>query len=827
MQTLLQDLRYAVRTLLRSPGFTVVAVLTLALGIGANTAIFSVVDGVLLRPAPFENMDRLVMVWETDRNSGTTREPASVPDYLDFREHGTRFEELAAFMGTEVNLTPVESDPIRLAGLAVSHEFLPMTGVRPLLGRTFNEEEDQAGGPSVALISEGLWERLFSRDPAAIGRTLDLNDVTYTIVGVLPETADFGTLQILDAAAYGRSFAERGDRIEVDVWVPLQPDPETTPRETHPIFVLGRLAPGATPASVQQEMSRIAAELEEAYPVNDGRGVFIQPLPEVVFAPVRPTLLVLLGAVALVLLVACANVANLLLARGTTRVREVAVRMALGAGTHRLARQFLVESIFLTLVAAVLGVALAFIGLDLLLGLAPADIPRLSAVEIDERVLGVALAMSVLVGVVFGMIPTFQARRMDLQSSLKGEARRSASAGRERHGLRSTLVVAELALAVVLVIGAGLLIKSFWRLQQVDPGFSTEGVLKAEYQLPQSRYPADFSAWPNFQEIHRFNDALSRQAEALPGVESVAIARNHPLDAGFTNSFTVVGRETEAEDWPEISIRSVSPGYFSTLGIPLVRGRLLRDSDDPSSSPVLLINEAASRRFFPDQDPLGQQISFWGADRTIVGVVENEKIHGLTEATPPAVYTPLAQAPPMDGGETLLLRVNGDPAALAQAVGATIHQLDPALVAFGVEPLERTLSGSLGQRRFTMLLLGVFAGLALLLAVVGVYGVVSYTVAQRTREIGIRMALGAEPADVHRLFVIQGMALALGGLALGLLAAFAVTRVLSSLLYGVRASDPLTFVIVALLLAAVALLAAYLPARRAARVDPMIALRAE
>jgi putative ABC transport system permease protein len=825
MDTLLQDLRYAVRQLAKSPGFTLPAVLTLALGIGANTAIFSVVDGVLLRPTPFEDVGRLMMIWETDRKSGTTREPASVPDYLDFQRRTKRFERVAAFTAREATLTPEGGDPSRLAVLAVSHEFLPMVGVRPLVGRTFTAEEDRPGGPNVVLIGETLWEQLFSRDPAAVGRTIRLNDVARTIVGVLPASADFGALQILGAAAYSRGFADRGGRVRVDVWASLQPDPMTTPRETHPILLVGRLAPGANVTLAQQELGAVAEELERTYPENDARGVHVESLAQVVFGPVRPALLVLLGAVALVLLVACANVANLLLARGAARRREITVRTALGASGRRLAQQFLVESAVLAAVGALAGVALASAALDALLALAPATIPRVASVGLDARVLAVALAVTLLVAFVFGLLPTLQARRQDLQASLQGEPGRGASTGKEHRGFRSALVIAELTLAVMLMAGAGLLIKSLWRLQQVDPGFRTSGVLKAEYQLPASRYPQDFSNWPNWREIGRFTDELRRRVAELPGVEAVTVAGNHPLDAGFTSSISVVGREAEATDWPEPSVRRIDPGYLATLLVPLVAGRPFEESDGAGTAPVVLINEAANRRFFSDGHALGQRIRLWGAERTIVGVVGDERLHGLAEATPPAVYLPSTQAP--SSGGSLLVRVSRDPATQAPAIRSIVRDLDPALPLFGVEPLRQTLVNSLGQRRFTMIVLGVFAAVALLLAIVGVHGVLSYTVAQRTREIGIRMALGADLGDVRALIVTQGARLAGWGLALGLVGALAVTRVLSTLLYAVHAGDPATFAGVALALGAVALLASYFPARRATKVSPMLALKSE
>jgi putative ABC transport system permease protein len=822
----MNDLRYAIRSLRNAPGFTAVVVLTLGLGIGANTAIFSVVDGVLLRPAPFAGIERLMMVWETDRKSGTTREPASVPDYLDFKQRATRLSELAAFGGTEVNLTPDDGEPARLAGLAVTHEFFRLTGLAPLVGRGFTEEEDRPGGPAAVVIGEDLWERVFSRDPAIIGRAVRLNDVPRTITGVLPHGSDFGMLQVLKAAAYSRGFADRGGRVQVDVWLPLRPNPATNPRDNHPIFVLGRLAPGATPMTAQDEMAAVMSDLEAAYPENDARGANVEPLSEVVFGPVRPALLVLLGAVAFVLLVACANVANLLLVRGTARAREVTVRTALGAGLGRLARQFVVEGLALTALGTALGVGLAVLGLDLLLALAPADVPRVASVGLDARVLGATLALTVVVGLAFGVLPTLQARRMNLQSSLQGESR-GASAGKEHRRFRAGLVVTELALAVMLMIGAGLLIKSLWRLQQVDPGFRAAGVLKAEYQLPASRYPRNFSKWPDWPEMRRFNDAVLERVAALPGVEGVTIAGSHPLDAGFTSSIRVVGREAEAADWPEPSVRMVAAGYFETLGVPVVTGRSFSRSDDLAAPPVAVINEAARQRFFERQEPLGQQINLWGANRTVVGVAGNERIHGLAAGTPPAVYLPLSQVLSAAGSYSVLARAAGDPASLAGAVRRVVSELDPVLPLFGVEPLEQTLSNSVGQRRFTMLVLGAFAAVALLLAAVGVHGVLSYTVSQRTREIGIRMALGADLATVQRLVLSHGVRLAAGGVMLGVLGATAVRRVMTTLLYGVGAGDPMTFAVVAVFLGGVALVAAYLPARRAARVNPVEALRYE
>jgi len=825
MRDLIAEFRQAARSLARTPGFTLAVVLTLGLGIGANTAIFSVVDGVLLRPAPFDDLSRLTMVWETDRKSGTLREPASIPDYFDFQERSKRYERLAAFSPITATATVGSGDPVRVPALWVSHEFLPMVGIRPIIGTGFTAEQDRRDGPLVALISEALWTERFNRDPKVVGSSIRLSESPFTIVGVLPASADFGTLQILGMAAYRRGFADQGGgRARVDVWIPLQAD-RSASRDNHPIFVMGRLARGTTLGLAQEEMGAIAADLERLYPEpNDGRGVHVEALSAVVFDGVKPALLVLVGAVALVLLVACANVANLLLARGAARMREVTVRAALGASVGRLTRQFLVESAVLTGTGAIVGIVLAIAGLQVLLSLAPGSIPRVGAVGIDARVLAVTLGLTVVVGATFGIVPAIQARRRGANIALQSESGRGASAGRTHRRFRSFLVVAELALAVMLMVGAGLLIKSLWRLYQVDPGFQTEGVLKAEFQLP-SKYPQRRDDFPQWQLIRQFGAEVQRRVAAAPGVISVAIAGAHPLEAGYTSSITVPGREAEAADWPEPSIRMVDAGYQSTLKVPLVEGRPLSGADDLSAPPAIAINQTARTRFFGDRPALGQRIQLWGTERTIVAILADEKFHGLEAAATPAIYLPSGQAPIPNG--SILVRVTGDPVAFAPTLRRIVREIDEAVPLYAMEPLTETLSQTTAQRRFTMLVLGVFAGVALLLAMVGVHGVLSYTVAQRTREIGIRMALGADRQSVRGLVMGQGARLVTAGLVLGVVGAVAGARLLSALLFGVRPNDPATFGAVAFGLGAVALLASWLPARRAMRVDPIVALREE
>jgi putative ABC transport system permease protein len=590
--------------------------------------------------------------------------------------------------------------------------------------------------------------------------------------------------------------------------------------------MVGRLASGATVATAHDEMVRIAADLERRYmDDNAGRGAFVERLDDAVMGRTRTALTVLMAAVTLVLLISCVNVANLLLARGTSRAREVAIRTALGAELPRLARQFLVENVLLAVGAAALGVPLAYGLLRALMTVAPANIPRLTSVSLDGGVLLVAVGVSVAIGLVFGVLPVAQARRLEVQKALRAEDTRGATPGRDGRAIQSSLVVAEVALAVVLLMGAGLLIRSFWNLNRTDPGFDVSGVLKAEFQASPVRYAVAPEAGPHFASYNRFTQSLLERVARLPGVDSVALAANHPLDTGFTQSFFVVGREAEAEDWPEMSVRHVSPGYFGTLRVPLVRGRLFGDSDTSGSERVLLINRATADRFFGTRDPLGQKIGFWGQQWTIVGIVGNERFHGLAKAAPIGAYAPLTQTRFLS--LALAVRTAIDPVLIAPAVRAAIREVDPQLPIFGLEPLEDTLANTLGEPRFMMLLLGLFAALALALAAVGVHGVLTYLVTQRTREIGVRMALGASAAAVTQLVVTQGMRLVAVGLGVGFALALALGRSLSGLLFGVTSTDLPTLVAVVGVLGSVAALSIWLPVRRAVRIDPLLALRQE
>ena len=820
----LQDARYAVRLLIRNPGFTSAAILTLTLGIGMTAAIFTVIDGVLLRPMPYPEPSRLVMVWETDRDSGTSREPGSFPDFLDYRQRSRVTDRLGALVPFDASLQPDDGDPLRVAALAASPDVFEMLGIRPVSGRSFTPEDDRSGAPPTVLISKRLRAAAFAGG-SIVGKTIRINDRLRTVIGVVPGNADVGITQLLRAANYGGGFAARDPRLHVDVWAPLQGDERRWPRSTHPILLMGRLRSGIDRGTAQEQLAAIAADLEREYPRdNDARGVSVESLQDVIFGPVEPPLALLMAAVGVVLVIACVNVANLLLTRGTRRLREVAVRSALGAESSRLARQFVAENIVMTMGAGVLGVIVAIVLVRALLAIAPGDIPRLADVAVNGRVMLLAFAVAAAIGVVFSLVPVAQTRRGALQPILRSE-NPHASGGHDGQVFRAALVVAEVAFAVLLVTGAALLIKSFWHLRSTSPGFEMSGVLKAEFELPASRYPVEQRPMPTSPAILRFNDALVQRVGALPGVQAVAFAANHPLDGGFASSFLVVGREEESRNWPEISICRVTPGYFDTLHIPIVRGRGLEDRDADPKSPGVLINQTVADQFFKGREAVGQAIGFFGQPWRIVGVVGNERSQGVAKEAPIAVYLPLAMVP--SSAEALIVRSSGDPAALANVVRATIRELDPRLVVFGLEPLQETLSKSLSEQRFLMLLLGLFAALAIALAAIGVHGVLSCTVAQRTREIGIRMALGASAREVIGLVVLRGAAFAAVGLLVGLGLALAFARLISGLLYGVKPTDGATLAAVVLTCAVVAALSLWLPVRRAVSIDPLVALRQE
>ncbi len=800
MTTLWQDLRYGVRMLAKHPGFTFVAVMTLALGIGANSAIFSVVDAVLLRPLKFKDPEQLVRMWETLPQGGTGT--VSPPNLKDWREQNDTLAAIAAFSTPNFNLQNQDS-PERIPGASVTPEFFDVMGVLPLLGRAFRAGEDQLGNHRVVILSHELWQRNFGADPQIVGRSIPVNGENFTVVGVAPP---------------GFRYPSR----LTELWTPLTLTPaQLANRGSHFLNVIARLKPGVKLEQAQQQMSLIARRIEQQYPDNQtGRGILLGLLQEVTVRNVRPALLTLLAAVGFVLLIACVNVANLLLARATARRREIGIRLALGAGRWRLMRQFLTESLLLAALGGALGLLLAKWGVNVLVAMATQILPRASEVGLDGRVVGFTMLLSLLTGVVFGLAPALQSSKVDVQATLKEGG--SAGESRQSNWLRSLLVVAEVAAAFVLLIGAGLMIKSFLNLQRVDAGLRPESVLTMSVTLPNSKYPTPQSRVPFFQQ-------LEERVSTLPGVEAAGVINLLPMQNwGWNSDFQIEGRTPfPPGKAPLVENRTVTPDYFRAMGIPLVAGRFLNDQDNAQSERVTLINQTFARRFFANEDPIGKRINVGGGGwTTIVGVVGDVKQAGLTNLVRVEHYSPHAQVQ-ISNTMALVVRASSDPTALAAAIRSETQAIDPAQPVFNIKTMETVIAESVSDRRLNMVLLGVFSGLALLLAVIGIYSVMSYTVTQSTRELGIRMALGAQARDVLKLVVGQGVALAAIGMVIGLIAAFGLTRLMAALLFGVGATDPLTFACVSALLIVVALVACVIPARRATKVDPMVALRHE
>jgi len=800
MNSLWQDLRFGARALLKNPGFSLIAMLTLALGIGANTAIFSVVNAVLLRPLPFNEPERLVMVWNRGAEAaGGDRTPLAVADLLDWRAQSRSYAEIGAFQNMMFNFTGGDS-PERVQAAGVTANFFSMLGAQPSLGRSFSPDEERPGAQRVALLSDGFWRKHFAADPQVLGRTINLNGASFTVIGVMPAALDFPSK-------------------DVELWTALQLQ---QPTRRGPYFLRGvaRLKPG-----VGLEQARVEA-LNALKSSFEGELLDLNVLPvnEFIVGDVRLALLVLLGAVTLVLLIAAVNVANLTLARSAARVKEISIRSALGAGRARIIRQLLTESLLLALVGGLLGALWSSWGVKLLLKMAPDNIPRLSQIGIDGRALAWTALVSLLTGVLFGLAPAWQSSRLNLNETLKEGGRSGADSPGKRRW-RDLLVVSELALAVMLLIGAGLLVKSFWRLQRVDPGVDTDRVLTMQLALRGGRY-----ADP--QQVDAFYPRLLERIQALPGVRAAAASNSLPPDSTeFSDDFTVEGRPAVPNQPPPIAyVIRVSPDYFRAFGIPLRSGRYFNAADSSNAPMVAVINETMARQFFPNEDPVGKRINT-GDEREptlwrIVGVVGDVKYNGLADEAQPAMYEPLIQATSYN----VFLSVKtetADPLSLAAAVRNEIRSLDRELPVTRVRTMEQRISTTVAQPRFGATLVALFAALALILASIGVYGVISYSVTQRTQEIGVRIALGARARDVLSLVLKQGMALTATGLGAGLIGSFALTRLMKTLLFGVSATDPLTFIVISLLLTAVALLACLVPARRAMRVDPMIALRSQ
>jgi putative ABC transport system permease protein len=814
MGDLLLDLRYGLRGLRARPGFTAAALVTLTLGIGATTAIFSIVRAVLIEPLPYAAPDRLVMLWHNYSTINLPKATLSVPAYIEYRDHVAGFESVAVGTNWSANLTG-SGEPERVQGMRVTADFLRTLGVGVTRGRDFLPEEDRPGGEGVVILTDGLWKRRFGADPGIVGKPIDLNGQAHTVVGILPP---------------GFSFLTPTDLLKPIAFKPEEEAPSNHGFEY--LIGLARLRPGVTFAQARSQMDVLVTRLRKEF-YDDGWGVTMTPLLEEMTGDVKPALMVLLGAVGCLLLLACANVANLLLARSAARQREIAVRVAIGAGRRRIVTQLLTESALLAIIGGAFGLVLAFWAVRLLAAAAPVQVSQTvlggRAVGVDLQVLGFTLALSLLTSLLFGLAPALRASRPDLAETLKEGARAEGLGGRG-HRLLGGLVVAQVACALVLLVGAGLLGRSFLRLRQVDPGFRADGILTMNLSLPAARYAED-------GQVSDFFDRLVPRLGALPGVAQAAAISNLPMGGNYSSgSFQIEGRTVgEHEAGPHGDSHYVAGDYFATMQIPLVRGRTFDAREaGGGGTPAIIIDKVLADRYFANDDPIGHRVAKMGegtqkepAWRTIVGVVGHVSKYGLDGRVKEQYYIPAAQRP--QRAMTLVLRAaaGGDAPALAASARAAVRAVDPDMPVFRVATMAEVIDATLVNRKFVMLLLGQFAAVALVLAGVGLFGVLSYAVSRRTREIGVRMALGARAADVLGMVVRQGMTLTAIGLVIGAGAALAATRGMAGLLFGVGASDPPTYVALALVLAAVALFACWLPARRAARVDPMVALRAE
>ena len=818
---MLKDIRFALRQLLKQPAFTAIAVVTVALAIGATTAVLSLVNGLLVRPLPYREPQQLVLLLQHFKSQNLDRIPVSPPEFKDYEMRAHSFEKLGAFGYTNFNLAG-EDKPERIPGATVTAGVLPLLGVSPLQGRFFDAQECTLGRDNVVIISARLWQRRFNSDPQIIGKKLLLDGKNYTVVGVMPATFDF-PLQLFNLGNGGQF----GGRAEI--WKPLAfTNAEMKQRGSRSYAIIGRLAGGTSVTQAQSEIETLNAQMRLEHPNNYSQdnsfGGDVLQLQALAVTRMRPALFILLGAVFLVLLIACANLTTMLLARAAAREREIAIRVALGAGRLRLLKQVFTESVLLALIGGTAGVVLALWGIELLKTIGAQTVPRLREVNVDLVVLGVTAAICVGTGIMFGLAPGLVSARQELTEALK-EGGRSSTGGARRNRLRNGLVIAEVALALVLLSGAGLLLKSFARLQNVNPGFNPRNALTFEISLPKVQYPNDPS-------IIRFNNEAQRRIASLPGVQSAGFSTILPLaGTNSDSSFAIEGQPSnDRNPSPDEENREVSPDYFRALEIPLIKGRFFTDADNADAPPVIIVNQAFAKKFWPNQEAVGKRIVMGGMSEhpnwiTIIGVVGDVRHFGLDVDPKPEMYVPFTQDPYFTA--IYVVRSNQDPASLLPGIRREIQAIDPAVPLASVRTFERVIADSVAPRRLSVVLLGVFAGVAVLLASVGIYGVMSFIVVQRTREIGVRMALGAQRSDVLKLILVRSLKLISAGAAIGLIVALLSAGALRALLYNVSAFDTPTFVLVTILLAAVALAASYLPAMRATRADPMTALHAE
>ena len=806
---LAQDLRYGLRTLLKNPGFTIVAVTALALGIGANSAIFSVVNAVLLRPLPFKNPEQLVMVWENATHAGFPKNTPSPPNFLDWQRQNTVFTGMAAMAERSFNLTGV-GEPERLDGRRVSANLFEVLGVSPLLGRTFVPDDDRPGA-HVVLLRYSLWQRRFGSDPNIIGRAVTLNGQSYIVIGVMPR------------GVHLPGYGNWNDQL----WVPIAlTNEEITERGTHFLDVIARIKSGITLKQAQAEMETIAARLAKEYPKYNTRiGATVTPLHEEIVGDIKPALLVLLGAVGFVLLIACANVANLLLARAAVREKEIALRLALGASRSRLMRQFLTESVLLALLGGGFGLLLAFAGTRVLKTFVPATVLQAQTINIDAKVVVFTALIALVTGIVFGLAPAMHASHSNLNESLK-EGGRDSAAGRKGNRLRGLLVIGEVAVSFILLIGAGLLINSFLHLRNLDPGFRTDHLLTMKIDLSELKYP-------DGERRSLFFEEVLRRIRVLPGVQSAAVAGNLPLTYnGDSATIAVEGiPDPPPDQWPDVIYRAIGPGYFSTMGIPIARGRDFTDQDKGDSKKVVVISEKTAQHYWPGQDPIGKRLKPGATNsdvpwREVIGVVKDVRQNDFIAQPKMQMYFNYRQMKDL-AANALVVRTSVEPISLATSVRNAIWAVDKDQPVADIDTMDYIVSQAIARQRFSMLLLGSFAALALVLAAVGIYGVMSYSVAQRTHEIGIRIALGAQRGDVVGMTMKQGLKLVGVGLLIGLASAFLLTRVMASLLFGISPTDPATFASICVVLLGVAALASYIPALRATKVDPIVALQAQ
>jgi putative ABC transport system permease protein len=811
METLLQDVRYGARVLLKHKGFTAVAVLTLALGIGANTAIFSVVNELLLRPLPYRDAERVVMLWEVTPE-GRRQNTTSRANFIGWREQTTVFESMAAFSDQRLNLTGA-GEPEEVSVQLATPELFGVLGIEPILGRGLTQEDSRT---PVVVLSHGIWQRRFGGDRQVVGKPVTLNGMACTVVGVLP-------------AGFRWHLSKKSGTVKpAEIWaaLPMRIEKDDSNARGRFLSVVARLKPGATLEQAEAEMKTVHARLEQDSPqFNKGYGAEVVPLREQFVGNVRFELLILLGAVGFVLLIACANVANLTLSRSAAREKEIALRTALGASRMRVVRQLLTESVLLALLGSLLGLLLAWWGISALVAISPRDLVNLQGVGINLPVLAWTLAATLLTGIIFGLAPALEATRLNLNDALKEGGKGSGAQGARSNRLRSAFVIIEVAMALMLLVSAGLLVRSFARLQKIDTGFNTENVLTMVLRLPGGKYKEDA------QVVNFFRQATER-VRALPGVRAVGMVNFLPLYGGLGSAtgFTVAGRPAPAPgEEPSTNVRVADPGYFNAMGIPLMRGRNFTDFEASEARRVVLISESMARQHFPGEDPLGKHISVEMFDKPtpteIVGVVGDVRYDSLTDKAEPTVYFPLPELtyPFM----TFVIQTSGDPAEMTPAVQRELSAIDPDQPISDVRTMNQVMADTVGRARFNTLLFGLFAGLATLLAAIGIFGVMNYSVTLRTREIGLRMALGAQPSRVLMLVLRQGLLLTLIGIGIGLAGALALRRVMSGLLFGVDATDPATFAAIVVLLTVVSLIACYIPARRATRIDPLIALKYE